>query len=241
MLCELSGASFDLLFAPHGFPDVEVNGSEHDDADSGERPGPDDDPGRWRGGGQHFLGELYPDEDFYAEDGDGNPGHGAELVALGIGDPLVVLAQCGQAEEPHNDEAPEHEHVRGGMPKHVFQEEAIEFNDGGEENEEHDGEEALGRRENLPLEARPVVGPERARGGGRGRAIFGNAGPVERAHFKVVHDEVAEEDADRVAKQNVQNHLIPPALAEVGQQMCQRELAELEEDGPRPADVNVAE
>lgn len=126
------------------------------------------------------------------------------------------------------------------VPQHIFEEETVEFDDGGEEDEEDHAEETLGGGENLPLETRPVVGPEGTRRSG-GTRVLRNASPVESVHFKVVHDKVTQEDTDGVAQQNVQNQLIPPTFSKIRQNVGQRQFAHFEQNRPRPTHINVAE
>lgn len=53
-----------------------------------------------------------------------------------------------------------------------------------------------------------------------------NTGPVVRSHLQKTAHSHAEPDASTVTQQNVQNHLVPPALGKVGQQMHEEELWE---------------
>ena len=74
----------------------------------------------------------------------------------------------------------------------------------------------------LALALRRVVDPVDAHG----------AEPLERV--------VAEDDADEVAAEQVEEQVVPPALVEVGQPVPERDLADLESDRARPRHVPVA-
>lgn len=51
-----------------------------------------------------------------------------------------------------------------------------------------------------------------------------NAGPVVRAHLQEAAHSHAEPDPSAVTEQDVQDHLIPPALRKVGQEVHEEEL-----------------
>lgn len=50
------------------------------------------------------------------------------------------------------------------------------------------------------------------------------AGPVVRAHLQEVADRHAEPDPAAVTEQDIQDHLVPPALREVGQEVHEEKL-----------------
>lgn len=53
-----------------------------------------------------------------------------------------------------------------------------------------------------------------------------NAGPVVGSHLQEAAHGHAQPDASTITQQNVQNHLVPPTLSKVGQQMHEEELTE---------------
>lgn len=57
-----------------------------------------------------------------------------------------------------------------------------------------------------------------------GVTVILNTGPVVRSHLQKAAHSHAEPDASAVTQQNVQNHLVPPALGKIRQQMHEEEL-----------------
>lgn len=57
-----------------------------------------------------------------------------------------------------------------------------------------------------------------------GVTVILNTGPVVRSHLQKAAHIHAEPDASTVTQQNVQNHLVPPALGKIRQQMHEEEL-----------------
>lgn len=57
-----------------------------------------------------------------------------------------------------------------------------------------------------------------------GVTVILNTGPVVRSHLQKAAHSHAEPDASTVTQQNVQNHLVPPALGKIRQQMHEEEL-----------------
>lgn len=53
-----------------------------------------------------------------------------------------------------------------------------------------------------------------------------NAGPVVGSHLQEAAHRHAQPDASTITQQNVQNHLVPPTLSKVGQQMHEEELSQ---------------
>lgn len=56
-----------------------------------------------------------------------------------------------------------------------------------------------------------------------------NAGPAVGAHLQEAADSHAQPNATSITQQDVQNHLVPPALSEIRQQMHEEQLVETEE------------
>lgn len=59
-----------------------------------------------------------------------------------------------------------------------------------------------------------------------------DAGPVVRAHLQEVAHGHAEPDPSAVTEQDVQDHLIPPALCEVGQEVHKEKLQKRKNQQP---------
>lgn len=57
-----------------------------------------------------------------------------------------------------------------------------------------------------------------------GCKVILNTGPVVGPHLQKAADSHAEPDASSITQQNVQNHLVPPALSKVRQQMHEKQL-----------------
>lgn len=57
-----------------------------------------------------------------------------------------------------------------------------------------------------------------------GCKVILNTGPVVGPHLQKAADSHAEPDTASITQQNVQNHLVPPALSKVRQQMHEKQL-----------------
>lgn len=193
---------------------------------------------------ENVEAELHANDGLCEHDGSKHPTLCANAFTGGIGYVGVELPEAGRHDQADQTDAADGDRVVWRYLEDVLQEERVQFGEVPEDHELGDRDEAhVGAGLVEPSNVRPVRRRELENGTSNfagGRLDVLDALPLVGAHLQLFADVHAQPDAETVADEHVQNERVPPALDEVRQQMCERDLGDLPGDADRPADAVVS-
>eukprot|EP00047_Mylnosiga_fluctuans_P002764 m.225814 g.225814 ORF g.225814 m.225814 type:complete len:323 (+) comp11323_c0_seq1:1719-2687(+) len=165
----------------------------------------------------------------------------------------VPLAERREGEQGNEDEPHVIEAVADGDLQHMQQEKRVEI-DGKLANHHHQRAHKAGRgREELPAVLGPGEGHQHVdvaldlghalarRGGRRGLGLHVLVQPVVIATVQKLDKKVADDDAQKIRAQKVEEERVPPAFLELGNNKLERELCQLEEAAGDHDEFHVTE
>eukprot|EP00754_Rhynchopus_humris_P037184 Rhum_TRINITY_DN19299_c0_g1::Rhum_TRINITY_DN19299_c0_g1_i1::g.169525::m.169525 len=190
---------------------------------------------------EEVLSELHTDQQLGRKHAAGNPRLGPETLHMLVCDEDVKLPERRKPKAPPNHETDRDKHVLRRDRQDVLQEECRQLGQKNEQAHQRRAAHAAARREGFPLHHRPVRGRELQRSTLHLAAQGGNVCdslPVVVAALEDAVDAGTDEDAHAVAQQDVEDHLVPPALREVGQDAREDYLGHLPRNGDETAQGN---
>lgn len=129
--------------------------------------------------------------------------------------------------------------------ENVFEEESVQFSEIPEDNQFGDRNEShIGTTLIEPSNVSPISRCELEDGtsnfAGRRLNIF-DTFPFIGTHLQLLANVHSKPNAQAIANQHIKYQCIPPALNEIGQQMCKCNLGDLPSDTDRPTDAIVSD